>query len=194
MEFTEYPLLHTQDLMLTVLRVGTQEDVTVEDCIASLHGTLRLAGESPPVTDGEIREHLIRVKFHLMRAGLVTSAEREHFATTERGRHVLQGHPHGVDESVLMDFPEYRKYIEQSGSPPAYHAPNSMSDQSGPGFVEYDEGLAAFREGRTLADNPYEWDIDKHLAWENGWSQSRDEELRGREWRRAKSYRAIGED
>ncbi|HSK40303.1 MAG TPA: hypothetical protein VK943_11100 [Arenibaculum sp.] len=194
MEFTEYPLLHIQDLMLTVLRAGTREDATIEDCIASLHGMLRLAGESPPVTDDEIREHLIRVKFHLMKAGLVMSTEREHFATTERGRHVLQNHPHGVDESVLMEFPEYRRYIEQSGNPPAFPAPNSTDDRSGPEIVEYDEGLAAFRDGRTLADNPYEWDIDKHLAWENGWSQSRDEELRGREWRKAKSYRMDNED
>ncbi|HEV7370235.1 ribosome modulation factor [Arenibaculum sp.] len=184
MELTEYPLLHTQDLMLAVLRSAADGPGTLADGLARIRATLDLAGEAPPVADEDILAHLDRARFQLLKAGLVEAAGGDRYQTTERGLAVLEEHPTGVDESVLMAFPEYRAHVERSPRAETGVPGRAETARRTP---EYDEGYAAFREGRSLADNPYPWDQDRHLAWENGWSESRDAELRSADWRDAKS-------
>ena len=47
-EFTEYPLLHEADLMLTMLKVATERPASLEDGVARLKRNLQSVGEAPP--------------------------------------------------------------------------------------------------------------------------------------------------
>ncbi len=40
-----------------------------------------------------------------------------------------------------------------------------------------EEGYQAYLDGQSSVDNPYEFDTSKHLAWENGWFEARDEQI-----------------
>src|SRR6266702_8667173 len=73
-----------------------------------------------------------------MEAALLTSTEGDRFIATRRGRERLAEHPAGIDESVLMQFPEFRAFIQRSARRPPPEDPRS--DQ-------YDEGYAAHQAG-----------------------------------------------
>ncbi len=72
----------------------------------------------------------------------------------------------GVDDSVLMEYPEFAEFIRKLGQRP----PPENTDA-----VEYEQGYEAFIAGRNYTDNPYNADTARHLAWENGWFQAFDE-------------------
>ena len=167
MDFLEHPLLHVADLMQTLLRVSSDEDATLADCLEELKATLDRAGENPPVSDREIVEHLQDARRHLVKAGLLELVGSGRCRITERGRRVLADHPLGVDDSVLVQFPEFRRFIRR---------PRAAKDVEVPRLREYSRGYEAYRLGRSLDDNPYRFDNADHLAWENGWFEARDDD------------------
>jgi hypothetical protein len=168
MEFHEYPLLSYADLMLTILTVASGEPASLADCLDHLRRTLDKAHEHPPVSAEEVRRRLATAKHFLLAARLLTPLADERFHITERGRRVLADNPMGVDDTVLMQFPEFRALIKRSGEPAAHDDPRPR---------EYEEGYEAYQDGKMPADNPYEFDCIEHLAWENGWFGARDDEL-----------------
>ena len=105
---------------------------------------------------------------HLIGAGLLHQVENDCFEITERGRRVLAEHPQGIDDTVLAEFPEFRAFMHR------VHPPHVPEDAQGD---THEEGHRAFQEGEDTADNPYAFDTSKHLAWENGWSEARDDAL-----------------
>jgi restriction system protein len=167
-ETEEHPLLHEPDLMLAVLRTSVRGFATVDDCIRHLGALLRMAHEPPPADLEELRARLEEVEAKLLRAGLIRPAGPDGFEITDRGRRVLKEHPDGVDESLLIRFPEYRAAIAEraTGALPGLSA------------AAYDAGYAACLSGRMLADNPHPADRRDHLDWQNGWSQARDDGLK----------------
>ena len=168
MELSEYPLLNRPALMLTVLNSASRGETTLEDCLHRLRADLARANEPmPPVDPKDLLAHLGDLKRRLMEAALLTSTEGDRFIVTRRGRELLAEHPAGIDESVLMQFAEFRAFIQRSArrSPP-----------EDPRSNQYDEGYAAHEAGSSLVDNPYPPDTIDHLAWENGWFEARDEE------------------
>jgi restriction system protein len=168
MELSEYTLLNRPALILTVLKSAARDAVTLEDCLRHLREDLARAKErAPPVSAKDLLAHLDGLKCCLMEAALLTPAEGDRFIATKRGREVLAEHPAGIDESVLMQFPEFRAFIERSTRHPPPEDPRS--DQ-------YDEGYAAHQDGSSPVDNPYSPDTIDHLAWENGWFEARHEE------------------
>ncbi|HEX7006662.1 MAG TPA: winged helix-turn-helix domain-containing protein [Alphaproteobacteria bacterium] len=170
MDFLEHPLLHMADLMQTLLRVASEEEgATLADCLDELKATLERAGEKPPVTDREIVEHLQEARRHLVKAKLLELVGNGRFRITERGRRVLAEHPLGVDDSVLVQFPEFRRYIRKPRAPKDVEVPRAR---------EYTLGYEAYRAGRGLDDNPYRFDNADHLAWENGWFEARDDDAK----------------
>lgn len=166
-EFLEHPLLHMADLMQTLLRVASEGDATLADCLDELKATLERAHEKPPVTDREIVEHLQDARRHLVKAKLLELVGSGRCRITERGRQVLADYPLGVDDSVLVQFPEFRRYIRK---------PREKSDTEVPRPREYNLGYESYRAGRGLDDNPYRFDNVDHLAWENGWFEARDDD------------------
>ncbi|UEM22180.1 hypothetical protein JL100_005365 [Skermanella mucosa] len=182
MELKEYPLLHQVDLMLALLKVAATGRATLDDALARLKGNLRSVGEALPVPDSEIREELARALDRLVQALLLEPVEADHFVITPRGMKTLAEHPGGVDDSVLMRFPEFRAFIDQESARPAGRKAIFAGRTDDPRIIEYDEGYVAFHDGQPLQANPYEADRVMHLAWENGWSQARDDALRGESW------------
>lgn len=165
MDLVEYPLLHYPDLMLAILKRASEGEATFQDCVEHLKGALEQAHEHPRIDPDEMFRRLSNARTYLAAAGLVEVGARDHFRITERGAAVLAANPKGVDDSVLMQFPEFRAFIRNSGEGPPPESPRTP---------EFEEGYAAHNAGKLPADNPYEFDTVKHLAWENGWFEARD--------------------
>ena len=86
---------------------------------------------------------------------------------TERGIAALREHPDGLDQSDLMQYPEYAAHVRAT----AHH-----SSGMDPRENSYDQGYQARRDGLPLTANPYAFDSVDHQSWENGWMEAADEE------------------
>ena len=169
MDFLDQPLLNTPSLTLSLLKVAAEREwATLEDGVAHLKDVFIQAHEPPSVAVTEIVSHLQEVRRHLVAASLLTMADDGRFSITERGRQVLAEHPMGVDDSVLTQFEEFREFIRRS-------SPRRVPEN--PELVTQEEGHGAYLDGQSAVDNPYEFDTSKHLAWENGWFEARDEQF-----------------
>ena len=172
-ELDESPLLHEPDLMLAVLRVAAAKSATLDDCIDHLR-TLRKSAEiDEPIPEAEVRARLRTAQAKLHRAKLIEAPAPGRFRITARGRSVLADNPDGVDDSVLMQLPEFRS---ANGHPVTDAAHRRTPAQRAPN-VDYQRGFEAYLAGVGLADNPHAPDVRAYLDWENGWSQARDEQL-----------------
>jgi restriction system protein len=168
MDVREYPLLNRPSLMLTVLKVALRGEVTLADCLRRLRKDLARAEEpAPPIGAQDLFMQISDIKKCLTEAALLTATGSGRFTATRRGRELLAEYPAGIDESVLMRFPEFRAFIERA----ALHPPPEDARHN-----NYDEGYAAHEAGASLVDNPYLPDTIDHLAWENGWFGARDED------------------
>jgi hypothetical protein len=173
MDSNDFSLLHPPALTHILLRLA-EKGTTLEDCLAELDRELTLAREESPASRAEKLRLLGRARFTALKAGLIAPAGEpspedgvsQPFHLTDRGRQVLRDNPMGVDESVLMTFPDFAAFMRAAsrGKPLEQTAE-----------AQYDMGFAAFRAGQTLADNPFPFDAVEHLAWENGWFEARDE-------------------
>ena len=168
MDFSEHTLLNRPSLMLTVLKTASRGEVTLDDCLRHLRQHLARANEPAPVEAQELLAHMEGIKRCLIGAALLMPTTGDGFTATKRGREVLAEHPMGVDETVLMRFPEFREFLRRSAQHPPPEDPRTH---------QYDTGYAAYQTGSSLVDNPYPPDTIDHLAWENGWFEARDEEF-----------------
>ncbi|MBX9635496.1 MAG: hypothetical protein K2X44_11000 [Magnetospirillum sp.] len=158
MELEDRPLLHFPDLVLALLRadsIAGAADLLTQDRTQ--------ASETDAVDGGELAAHLDRARHHLIAAHLVEMLDQHRFRITPRGRAMLQQHPDGIDDSVLMNFPEFRDWLKhRSPHPPPEDARAR----------EFQRGWAACQEGSALGDNPYSTDTAQHGAWEDGWLEA----------------------
>ena len=169
MRFREHPLLNTPHLSTVLLRAAARGSATVAECAAQLSAVLEEVGEHPPVEPSEIHRRLDLLREDLTVARLIAPVGVDRFTLTERGRKALEEHPAGFARADLTIFPEYAAYVRRRSR----RDPGLPADD--PRGSAYDQGFAAYFEGRSLADNPYEPDTVDHLAWENGWSEAVDE-------------------
>ena len=167
MDFQEYPLLNTPNLVAVVLRTAAG-GASVEDCARRLARLLDQAGEHPPVTDAEMRRHLERIRRFLAEARLLEPEGHDRFHLTPRGEEALERHPAGFDTADLMRYPEYAEFVHRSARDRA-----TMDRR----IAAYDRGYEAYRAGRRLAENPYSFETVDHLSWENGWFEALDEDV-----------------
>ncbi len=114
MEREESLLLHEPDLMLAVLRVAASGQGTIDGCIEQLRALRRCARVRESVPEAGVRDRLAQVTARLERARLI-EREGSRWRLTARGRKVLAEHPDGVDDSVLVRFPDYRR-AKRAGS------------------------------------------------------------------------------
>jgi restriction system protein len=182
MELTEYPLLHEVDLILTLLKVATEGPASLDDAVGRLKRNLQSVGESLPVSDEEVHAHLSRIRDRLIQAVLLAPVDEGRFRITPRGMQALSDHPGGIDDSVLMNFPEFRAFVEAEAGRPVKRMEGGGKSGDDPRITEFDQGYAAFHEGVGLQSNPYERDRVMHLAWENGWCEARDDAMRAEGW------------
>jgi hypothetical protein len=173
--FDEAPLLHEPDLMLAVLRVAAAKAGTLDDCVEHLRTLRRCARITEPMPEVEVRARLEAAAAKLRRAGLIEAPAPGRFRITARGRQVLEDNPDGVDDTVLMQLPEFRPVNGHAMTVPAARAAPVATPRAP--NAEYQSGFEAFLAGAGLADNPHPPDVRAYLDWENGWSQARDRHL-----------------
>lgn len=166
-DLDETPLLNEPNVMLVALKTVARGPGRPEDCLRRLAASMRQAGLSLPSDTGPIRRRIESSYRHLHIARLIERGSDSRYLITPRGRETLRAHPKGIDASVLVRFPEYRRFIRRPrGEPGPPRSPRQ----------EYDEGYIAGLAGRLITDNPYSHDNIAHLEWENGWCEAMDEE------------------
>ena len=163
MQFNEYPLLNTPNLMAVLLRAAGEGTPSVADCARRLAATLALAGEAPPVPPERILRRLDTLRRHLEIARLIAPVGADRFQLTERGRAALAAHPAGFATDDLMAYPEYAAEVRARARRPDGGVPQGRA---------FDAGFDAGLRRRSPAENPYPADSADHLAWENGWSEA----------------------
>lgn len=163
MDLEETPLLHFADLALAVLRAGSESSATLADATALLDRERRQAHESSAVDRGELTRHLDSARLHLAAAHTIEMLDALRFRTTPRGMALLRAHPDGVDDGVLMDYPEFRAWLTST-----QHAARPED----PRPREFLDGWAAHQRGCAQEDNPFPADTAQHQAWGDGWSES----------------------
>ena len=163
MDLEETPLLHFVDLALALLRVGREAPATMADAAALIERRRAQAHEDFAIDRAELLAHLAEARTHLAAAHALEILDARRFRTSPRGAVLLKVHPDGVDDGVLMDYPEFRVWVEsiQPHRPP-----------EDPGTREFMEGWSARQSSRTHEDNPYAADTAQHQAWSNGWLES----------------------
>jgi ribosome modulation factor len=162
--------------MLAVLRVGTAKPGTVDDCIDHLRLLRKSAQIDEPLPEIEVRARLRTALAKLHRARLIEVLAPGRFHITARGRQILADNPDGVDDTVLMQLPEFRSVNGHAG-PQASSRRAQVTAERAP-TVDYHRGYEACLAGANLADNPHPRDVRAYLDWANGWSQARDDHLR----------------
>ncbi|HET6468053.1 MAG TPA: hypothetical protein VFG43_06715 [Geminicoccaceae bacterium] len=162
----ESTLLHEQNLMLALLRSAAEGRGTIESALRILLGLRETAHEPPVVDPDDVLGRLEKAARALAAAGALEPAECGATRITPRGQELLATCAAGIDETVLMRFPEFRAYVRAV----LPQAPRSDAREDA-----FDAGRRAHADGEPLTENPYSPDTVDHLAWENGWCQARDE-------------------
>lgn len=163
MDLEETPLLHFPDLALAVLRAGSAAPATVAEAAGLLEETRLQAHESASVDATELTAHLDSARLHLAAASAIEMLDAMRFRTTPRGIALLRAHPDGVDDGVLMDYPEFRTWLA---------AIQHHRRPEDPMPLEFTDGWVARQRGGALEDNPFPTDTAQHQAWSEGWRES----------------------
>lgn len=169
-DLDDYPLLNESNVMLVALKAAAVTPVLPEDCVRRLLRALERAEIPPPPDMTHLRRQVAAAFRYLCIAGLLDPDEEGRCTLTPRGEEMLATHPHGIDCSVLIRFPEFRAFVDRQPPFAHYDEPPPASAPS----PAYEAGYAARGAGRALSDNPYEFDTHGHLEWENGWCEARD--------------------
>lgn len=163
MDQDDTPLLHFPDLIRALLRAGRDAPATLVDAAARLAAERDRVHESSRVDLGELATHLDHARRHLLAAHALEMLDATRYRTTPRGRALLRGHPDGVDDGVLMEFPEFRSWMKQLARHPPPEDPRPR---------EFLDGWAASWRGCALDDNPFASDTAQHDAWADGWLEA----------------------
>jgi restriction system protein len=112
-----------QTLMLPVLKRAAEKDIRVpeiEEAIAEEFG-LSPAERDQLLPSGRqkvLHNRLHWAKFYLSKAGLVCSAGKNRFVATEAGRQLLATNPQKIDNELLIQFPSFQEFYNETGSYP----------------------------------------------------------------------------
>ncbi len=110
-----------QSLMLPVLHVAVRGETGIAHCIEHLASDLGLTEEEllemlPSGKQTIFSNRVHWAKTYLAKARLLEVTRRAHFKITDRGRKVIASHPERVDNTVLMQFAEFREWREKSAT------------------------------------------------------------------------------
>jgi restriction system protein len=105
-----------QTIMLPVLRLAAQHEVTVPGIVGELAAEFQLAPEqlAQRIPSGGFPLFNNRIhwaKTYMIKAGLVEQVRRGVFRATERGRRLLATNPAHIDNRTLAQFAEFRSFV-----------------------------------------------------------------------------------
>jgi restriction system protein len=108
-----------QSLMLPVLVAASQGEVRIGSVVEDLAGRLGLSTDerSELLPSGKQTVFSNRVhwaKSYLGKANLIEITRRGHFKITERGEKVIASNPSHIDNKLLTQFEEFRRFRERS--------------------------------------------------------------------------------
>lgn len=105
-----------QTLMLPVLRLaGLGDVIRLRDAYAALAEEFDLSDEErktllPSGSQATFNNRVGWARTYLVKAGLLSSPKRGHFAITQRGRQVLESPPGRIDVKFLRQFDEFNDF------------------------------------------------------------------------------------
>lgn len=142
-----------QTLMLPVLRLAAERDVTVPDIIPQLVKEFQLTPDQVAQRIPSGRSPLLNNRAHwakryMLMAGIVEQVRRGVFRATERGRQLLATRPTRVDNRTLAQYPEFLVYLGRrvAGAPGGAQPVEALADETGTPAEQID---AAIREIET---------------------------------------------
>lgn len=110
-----------QSLMLPALRFAAErnDEVSIRDLSQQIAQGFRLTAEElkQPLPSGRAPQFYNRLQwavFHLRKAGLLSTPRRAHIAITSQGRELANRGLERIDLRVLNEYPEFRRFREQS--------------------------------------------------------------------------------
>jgi restriction system protein len=108
-----------QTLMLPVLRVAANTEVSVRDCIRALANEFHLSDEErtellPSGKQSTFSNRVHWAKTYLVQAGLLEMTRRAHFEASEMGRAVLAENRERIDNAYLDRFEQFRAFRDRS--------------------------------------------------------------------------------
>ena len=165
----------TPFLMLAVLRKSVAAPASVDDIMQDLAAFVASIDPKDPESllptkmDDEttLRERLQESAAHLSEAGLMTISSDGTFAATSRGRRLLEQNPRGIDDTVLEDFVEFRRYLAKERAAAGPTEPTK----------DYRSGFNQYQDGCSLADNPNDPETAGYQEWVLGWFEAFEEHL-----------------
>jgi len=136
------PIPDYQTLMLPVLRLAADGEISQSQCVKKLADEFELSEQErtemlPSGRQGLLYNRIQWSRSYMKGAGLIETTRRAHFKITDRGRQVLAAHPDRVDKTVLAQFPEYVAWRRKSARPrPRGQADQQPTDADGHGEQE----------------------------------------------------------
>jgi restriction system protein len=110
-----------QSLMLPALRFAAEcnDELSIRDLSRKIAQDFRLTAEElkQPLPSGRAPQFYNRLQwavFHLRKAGLLSTPRRAHIAITSQGRELANRGLERIDLRVLNEYPEFRRFREQS--------------------------------------------------------------------------------
>lgn len=116
------PVPDYQELMLPLLKAAALNEASipeVESPIGDQFFLTRAEREQilPSGRQRVLANRLHWAKFYLTRAGLLSSPRRGRFAITDAGRELLARGPQSINNDLLMEYPQFRAFLEASNAP-----------------------------------------------------------------------------
>ncbi len=113
------PIPDYQTLMLPVLRLVADGEISQSQCVEKLADEFELSEEEraemlPSGRQGLLYNRIQWSRSYMAHAGLIETTRRAHFKITDRGREALAAHPDRVDNTVLAQFPEFEAWRRKS--------------------------------------------------------------------------------
>jgi restriction system protein len=110
-----------QTLMLPVLRIAAEGETTVPRVVERLAEQFALKPEQLAERIPSGRSALINSRTHwaktyLLQAGLLEQPRRSWFGASARGREVLSKNPTRIDKEYLLQFPEFKEFLQRSSA------------------------------------------------------------------------------
>lgn len=143
-----------ESLMLPVLKLAATDEVRIRDAIERISDQLGLTEEEratliPSGSISVIGNRVHGAKTCLKQAGLVEQPRRAWYKATPRGLEVLAKYPDRIDNTVLMQFPEFTEFRKRSRS-----ASELASADNGLAPAERNGHAAAPRNPSPCLDQP----------------------------------------
>jgi restriction system protein len=108
-----------QTLMLPVLRLAANGEITIPRAVEALAQEFsltpsQLAERIPSGRSALLNSRAHWAKTYLLQAGLLEQPRRGWFKVSSRGRQVLAQNPKRIDKEFLLQFPEFKEFLQRS--------------------------------------------------------------------------------